>query len=135
MILATLVVVAGCGGASSNPDTTATPPSTVVARDVIPVMETAVVTPGARLVNAPVQKILWGKIWNCGCHDRDGADSVAAELEFDHLPSDFKTRLSVGQYDYFEISFDPALVNQDLLEKAIKTAGGKIVSGPPAFAM
>jgi len=115
----------------------ATTVATGVSQDVNPAIETAALstaTASGPLVAAAGQKIIWGKIWNCGCHDRDGADSVAAELEFDHLPSDFKARFALGQYDYFAISFDPAVVDQNLLEQAIRTAGGKVISGPPAWA-
>jgi hypothetical protein len=131
------LAVVGCGAVPALLATSPTAVSTTVAQEVDPATESAALakaeTNGA-LVAAPGQKILWGKIWNCGCHGRDGADSVAAELEFDHLPSEFKSRLSLGQYDYFAISFDPKSVDQDQLEKAIKAAGAKIVNGPPASA-
>jgi hypothetical protein len=134
-VLALAVISCGAVPALSGASPTAVP--TTVAQEVDPATESAALakaeTNGA-LVAAPGQRILWGKIWNCGCHDRDGADSVAAELEFEHLPSEFKTRLSLGQYDYFAISFDPKNVDQDQLEKAIKAAGAKIVKGPPASA-
>lgn len=136
------VAIVGCSAVAASPVApptvapTAVAPTAVVP-EVDPTTEATVpstaVTNGA-LVAVPGQKIIWGKIWNCGCHDRDGADSVAAELQVENLPSDFKARLPFGQYDYFAIAFDPKIVDQDRLEKAIKTAGGKLVQGPPASA-
>ena len=79
--------------------------------------------------------VLWGKIWNCGCKGRDGADSVAAELETNNLTGDIKNRVTVGQYEYFTIAFDPVQIGQPRLEQAIKAAGGKVVAGPPASAL
>jgi hypothetical protein len=133
--IAITAAVLGCRGVTATSAADAISEATGVVQEVAPATETAAlatVTTSGALVAAPGEKILWGKIWNCGCHDRDGADSVAAELDTEHLPSDFAARLALGQYDYFAISFDPAVVDEDQLEKAITTAGGKIVPGPPA---
>jgi hypothetical protein len=131
------VAIAGCSAAAASPVAAPTVAATAVVPEVVPTIEAtalaSAVTNGA-LVAAPGQKIIWGKIWNCGCHDRDGADSVAAELQVENLPSDFKARIPLGQYDYFAISFDPKVIDQNRLEKAIKTAGGKLVQGLPASA-
>jgi hypothetical protein len=129
------VAIIGCAAVSSaGPPTvapTAAPASVTIVPD--PTTSAAPATNGD-LVAAPGQKIIWGKIWNCGCHDRDGADSVAAELQVANLPSDFKARLAVGQYDYFAISFDPKAVDESRFDEAIKSAGGHLVQGPPAWA-
>lgn len=126
------LVVIGCSVSPSSQPTTMPTPGAMGASAQATTVSSSVTHDA--IVAAPGQKIIWGKIWNCGCHDRDGADSVTAELQVENLPSDFKERVPVGQYDYFAISFDPAVIDQNRLENAIKTAGGKIVQGLPTSA-
>ena len=134
LLVGAVLALAGCS-ATAVPSPTAAP--VTVATEIDPTSQAPALATAATngvLVAGPGQKIIWGKIWNCGCHDRDGADSVAAELQVENLPSAFQARVPLGQYDYFAISFDPKVVDQNRLEKAIKTAGGKLVQGLPASA-